>query len=937
MSTETLTTKEPKTSKFTPSKYQKDIFKFILNDNKNGLISAVAGSGKTTTLIQSLEIIPDDKSVLFLAFNKSISEEISKRVPKNKYIDVKTVHSFGYSVLSSNIETVIEPDKYRLVYKNVINFISGKDLESIKQYNFDKEHTSYIESIKKFMDGKDLYDTNFRNNVNKLVNLSRLHFTDFDTFSIGISELKMIAIKNSIESNDYECEVSWYISKLGINVNNIIDYTDMIFLPNVLKFNVPKYDFVFIDECQDLSTCQRLLMLQAVKPEIGRFIAVGDQKQCQPYGTKVLTWGDKYVNIEDLNVGDLVVTYDRKSSTFQDTTQERYKDFFQRVEKIHHRKVNEDIIKITTDNKETKYTKNHICYVKFKNKDPRWCVYLMQKGNKYKVGICNLWSNFGKGQSGFNSRVRHERGEKLWILEIYNNKQDAYIKEQIISYTYGIPQLIFKDNSNIKTIKQDEIDLIYNSIPNLEEKVRNCLNDHKKEYDYPMYLKNNNGRTSSFYLFEIYACNIFPSEMLMGVYDKEYKHNSLKRKQKNTIKWMEIEKFEFEKYNGYVVSLQISKNENYVADGILTHNCVYAFAGADSESYEKLRQLPNTKELPLSVTYRCGKEIVEQVKHINPLIKPHTKNGKGTVLETFSYLDIEDGDMVLCRNTFPIVSLCINFLCKGRKAFIIGSDIGLSLKNMIRNCENKSEPFNMDNVLSRLHHEKQKMIDKVMTKNGVSSKEASEESSIILFKEKIEIINALSDDIEDPLVVMKKIDEIFSDNKKQGICLSNIHKSKGLESDRVFILHQELMPSKRAVLPWEVEQENNLIYVAYTRAKKTLGFITDYDAWASSKQKNVKKFNESKHVGSPNSKLPLELTILDMRKINTTYGETIIFDMVDNDGNKFFKFGDIPGHFFKNRTEINKIGSRVSFYAIIKDHSMFKGENVTRISNLSIY
>ena len=644
MSTETLTTKEPKKSKFTPSKYQKDIFNFIRKDNKNGLISAVAGSGKTTTLIKALEIIPEDKSVLFMAFNKSISEEIKKRIPLGKLIDIKTVHSHGFTILTSNIETVIEKDKYHLIYKNIINFISGKDGESIKQYNFDEEHISYIESIKKFMNGKDLYDTNFRNNVNKLINLSRLHFIDFDTFSIGISELKMISIKNSIESNDYECEVSWYMSKLGIYVNNIIDYTDMIFLPNVLKFDVPKYDFVFIDECQDLNTCQRLLMLQSIKPETGRFIAVGDPKQS-----------------------------------------------------------------------------------------------------------------------------------------------------------------------------------------------------------------------------------------------------------------------------------------------------IYAFAGADSESYEKLRQLPNTKELPLSVTYRCGKEIIEQVKHINPLIKPHTKNGKGNVLDTFSYLDIEDGDMVLCRNTFPIVSLCVSFLCRGKKAFIIGSDIGLSLKNMIKNCENKSEPFNMDNVLSRLHHEKQKMIDKIMIKNGVSNKEASEESSIILFKEKIEIINALSEDIEDPLIVMKKIDEIFSDNKQQGICLSNIHKSKGLESDRVFILHQELMPSKRAVLPWEIEQENNLIYVAYTRAKKTLGFITDYDAWASTKQKNVKKFNESKHVGSPNSKLPLELTIIDIRKIKTNYGETIIFDMVDNNGNKFFKFGDIPGHFFKNRTEINKIGSKVFFYAIIKDHSMFKGENVTRISNLSIY
>ena len=642
MSTETLTTK--KVSKFTPSKYQKDIFKFILEDNKNGLISAVAGSGKTTTLIKALEIIPEGKSVLFMAFNKSISDEISKRVPKNKFIDVKTVHSYGNSLLSSYIETEIEPDKYRLVYKNVINFLSGKDLDSIKKYNFDQEHISYIEFIRNFTNGKDLYDTNFRNDVNKLVNLSRLHFIDFDTFSIGISELKMIANQNSIESNDYECEVSWYISKLGMYDNKIIDYTDMVFLPNLFKFDVPKYDFVFIDECQDLNTCQRLLMLQAMKPETGRFIAVGDPKQS-----------------------------------------------------------------------------------------------------------------------------------------------------------------------------------------------------------------------------------------------------------------------------------------------------IYAFAGADSESYKKLRQLPNTKELPLSVTYRCGKEIINQVKHINPLIKPHTKNGVGEVLENFSYLDIKDGDMVLCRNTFPVVSLCINFLCKGRKAYIIGSDIGLSLKNMIKNCEKKTEKFSMENVISRLNHEVEKMIEKIKVKNGISDREASVETTIILFKEKIQIIQALSEDIDDPLIVMEKIDKIFSDKNQEGICLSNIHKSKGLESNRVFILHPELMPSKRATLEWEIEQENNLIYVAYTRAKKTLGFITDYDAFVSTRLRNIKKFNESKHVGLINSKIPLELSILDIRKINTTYGETVIIDMLDNNGNRLFKFGEIAGHFFKNKDEINKIGSTVSFYAIIKEHSTFKGENVTRISNLSIH
>lgn len=35
------------------------------------------------------------------------------------------------------------------------------------------------------------------------------------------------------------------------------------------------------------------------------------------------------------------------------------------------------------------------------------------------------------------------------------------------------------------------------------------------------------------------------------------------------------------------------------------------------------------------------------------------------------------------------------------------------------------------------------------------------------------------------------------------------------------------MPCKSATLPWELEQERNLQYVAYTRAKNKLGFIDE--------------------------------------------------------------------------------------------------------------
>jgi len=65
---------------------------------------------------------------------------------------------------------------------------------------------------------------------------------------------------------------------------------------------------------------------------------------------------------------------------------------------------------------------------------------------------------------------------------------------------------------------------------------------------------------------------------------------------------------------------------------------------------------------------------------------------------------------------------------------------------------------------------------------------------------------------------------IFSDDTR-GIVLSTIHKSKGLENDRVFFLLPELLPSRFATMDWQLEQEENLRYVAITRAKKELVYV----------------------------------------------------------------------------------------------------------------
>lgn len=84
---------------FVPSPYQQRIYDFIESGTGNAVINAVAGSGKTTTLINLLAKVPTTSRVLFLAFNKSIVEELKIKTQRFPNVEVKTLHSLGMSGL----------------------------------------------------------------------------------------------------------------------------------------------------------------------------------------------------------------------------------------------------------------------------------------------------------------------------------------------------------------------------------------------------------------------------------------------------------------------------------------------------------------------------------------------------------------------------------------------------------------------------------------------------------------------------------------------------------------------------------------------------------------------------------------------------------------------------------------------------------------------
>ena len=116
---------------FSPSPYQQNVFNFIKNGRGNAIVEAVAGSGKTTTIIQSLSFIPRGKSVLFLAFNKSVVNELKTKVPR--HVEVSTYHSVGFRAIRFALRgrrININNDK---IY-NIIKTINFKDRQEFGIY-----------------------------------------------------------------------------------------------------------------------------------------------------------------------------------------------------------------------------------------------------------------------------------------------------------------------------------------------------------------------------------------------------------------------------------------------------------------------------------------------------------------------------------------------------------------------------------------------------------------------------------------------------------------------------------------------------------------------------------------------------------------------------------------------------------------------------------
>lgn len=304
---------------------------------------------------------------------------------------------------------------------------------------------------------------------------------------------------------------------------------------------------------------------------------------------------------------------------------------------------------------------------------------------------------------------------------------------------------------------------------------------------------------------------------------------------------------------------------------------IYGFRGAGTDSMDIFQRRFQMRELPLSVTYRCPRSVVLHSRRWVPQLEwsdtagdgyvglegtdwqgqgeialgaPHKANCSFAIAcntenadfansgcdcrdegisKWTSIRDFQPGDAVLCRLTRPLVAAAFAMIRVRIPCRVLGRDIGAGLvaivKKGMKSLKDATTVGEFEKWLDDYEQrESQRLTDKgKRTQAGLLGDKCD---TIRVF------IEGLSPDAPVERLILE-IERMFVDNGGASgmVTLATVHKAKGLEWPRVFVLDAgEFMPCPWARSGgWEAQQERNCQYIAATRASRELRYITTGD------------------------------------------------------------------------------------------------------------
>lgn len=229
------------------SPQQEQIWKFMLRGKQHGVVDAVAGSGKSTTLVEGVKRIPTSVQIGIMAFNSHISREMNEKLREAgcRHATSLTYNSCGW--------------------RAVLNAYPGVRLMDDK-----------LDSIIEECVPQDMYRI-LSSPVQKMVRLLKCHL---------LHEAKDKQMEDLLQRFDLDIDSSLVghvlayapkVLKESVARTSVADFDDQVYWPVLHKLPVRTYEVLMVDEAQDTSIMQQKLVMMACPK--GRIFVVGDKHQ----------------------------------------------------------------------------------------------------------------------------------------------------------------------------------------------------------------------------------------------------------------------------------------------------------------------------------------------------------------------------------------------------------------------------------------------------------------------------------------------------------------------------------------------------------------------------------------------------------------------------------------------------------------------------------
>jgi superfamily I DNA/RNA helicase len=227
----------------------------IIKSCGNIKINAVAGSGKTTTIIEYAKAQPESSKILYLAFNRSVKLEATKRFAEKglKNVKVETAHSLAYKSIVFKYGYRVKSQGYK----------THEIAELLGLVGNGEKHAEFIVAnhISKFITYFCNSDKSRVQDLNYLDTISDPKAKKFVRSSYKYIERQTRKLLGKMDKGDIEITHDFYLKKFQLSKPKL------------------KFDYILFDEGQDASAA----MLDVFFQQDATKVIVGDTHQ-QIYG-----------------------------------------------------------------------------------------------------------------------------------------------------------------------------------------------------------------------------------------------------------------------------------------------------------------------------------------------------------------------------------------------------------------------------------------------------------------------------------------------------------------------------------------------------------------------------------------------------------------------------------------------------------------------------